>query len=227
LQAEQESLDQRILGIASSLCQQLGITNYNPGIIAWVSFIPRGRAMVEMPFDEAILSRSQIMLPAAMRDRLEPEEWKPILASALINSKKLRRKAIERVLTALGVLVAISITLIVTLPILLPTPVRSCSNSGVCTYAPEGFMIGLIVGLFLPLGGTPVLGVIITRRLSYVADRRAAELVGTAYFLGVLNKIANIAGGQVMARKRIGGPLSPFPSLGSRIVNLQNYTGLS
>jgi hypothetical protein len=33
--------------------------------------------MVEMPFDEVILSRSQIMLPAAMRTRLEPDKWKP------------------------------------------------------------------------------------------------------------------------------------------------------
>jgi hypothetical protein len=205
----------------------LGIANYNPGIIGWVSFIPRGRGTVEMPFDEVILSSSQIMLPAAMRDKLEPEEWKPILASALINSKNLRRKAIEQVSTALAVLVGISITLILTLPILLPTPVRSCSNGGVCTYAPEGFMIGLIVGLFLPLGATPILGVILTRRLSYLADREAADLVGTAYFFGVLNKIANIAGGQVMARKRVGGPLSPFPSLGSRIINLQDYTGQS
>jgi hypothetical protein len=75
LQAEQEALDQKILGIVSSLCQQLGITNYNPTIISWVSLIPRGRAMVEMPFDECILSKSQIMLPAATRTKLDPEEW--------------------------------------------------------------------------------------------------------------------------------------------------------
>ena len=95
LQAEQEALDQRILGIVSSLCQQLGITNYNPTIISWVSIIPGGRAMIEMPFDEVMLSKSQITMPAGMQTRLEPEEWRAILASALIMSKKLRRNLLE------------------------------------------------------------------------------------------------------------------------------------
>jgi hypothetical protein len=225
-QAEQESLDQRILGIVSSLCQQLGITNYNPQIVAWVSFIPRGRAMVEMPFDEAILSNSQIMLPAAMRDKLEPEEWKPIIASALIVSKKLRRKMIGRTLMGLGVLAAISVTLFLTLPILLPGLVTTCSKSGSCGQEPLGFMIASF-GILIPLVGTPILGVLFGRKVKLAADRMAGKLVGTVYFLGVVNKIASIAGGQASARKRISGPLSPFPSLQSRILNLQSYTGPS
>ncbi len=225
MQAEQEALDQKILGIVSSLCQQLGITNYNPSLVAWVSYVPRGRYSVEMPFDEAILSRYQIMLPAAMMTKLEPEEWRPIIASALIMSKKLRRKMIERILTGLAILIAISVTLFLTLPILLPGLVTTCSKSGTCGQEPLGYMIAILIGPLLLIIGTPILGFLFGRRLKFVADRMAGELVGTSYFLGVLNKIANIAGGQVMARKRIGGPMSPFPSLGSRIVNLQNYTG--
>jgi hypothetical protein len=226
LQAEQEALDRRILETVSSLCQQLGITNYNPQIVSWVSLIPRGRAMVEMPYDEVLLSKREIMLPAAMRTKLEPEEWKPIIASALIMSKKLRRKVIGRMLMGLGVMIAITVGLFLTLPILLPGMVTACRN-GSCGTAPLGYMIALYVGLPLPFIGTPILGVVFGRRLRSVADRRAADLVGLAYFLGVLNKIANIARGQASGRKRLGGPLSPFPSLKSRILNLQNYTGLN
>ena len=222
MQAEQEALDQKILGIVSSLCQQLEITNYNPGIVSWVSLIPRGRAMVEMPFDEVILSRSQVMMPAAMRTKLEPEEWRPILASALILSKKLRRKIIGRLLVGLAVLIGISASLFVTLPILLPNLVRSCSSNGSCGYAPLGYMIAVLVGIPLPLFGSVILLFVTGRRVKLVADRMAGDLVGTKYFLEVLNKIANLAQGQIMTRKRMGGPLSPFPSLASRIVNLQN-----
>ena len=179
--------------------------------------------MVEMPFDEVILPRSQIMLPAAMRNKLEPEEWKPLIASALIMSKKLRRKIIGRVLVGLAILIAISVTLFRTLPILLPSPVTTCRN-GTCGTAPLGFMIAVYVGLSLPVMGTPILGIVFGRRLRLAADSMAGDLVGTTYFLGVLNKIANISG-QATDRKRIGGPFSPFPSLASRILNLQNYPG--
>ncbi len=138
--------------------------------------------------------------------------------------KKLRRKIIGRLVAGLAVLIAISATLFLTLPILLPNLVRSCSSNGSCGYAPLGYMIAVLVGVPLPIFGSLILAFVTGRRLKLVADRMAGELVGTAYFLGVLNKISNMAQGQVMTRKRMGGPLSPFPSLASRIVNLQNST---
>ena len=67
--------------------------------------------MIEMPFDEVMLSKSQITMPAGMRTKLDPEEWRPILASALIMSKRLRRKLVERVLIGLAALIAVSIVL--------------------------------------------------------------------------------------------------------------------
>ena len=180
--------------------------------------------MVEMPLDECLLLKSQIMLPAPMRSKLEPDEWKPIIASTLIQSKKLRKKMVERVLLGLVILVAISALLFLTLPSLLPTLVTSC-RSGTCGTAPLGYYIAVYVGTSLPFIGTPILGILFARKLKMNADRQAADLVGTSNFLLVLNKIGNVAGGQVQARKRLGGPLSPFPTLGSRIVNLQTYSG--
>lgn len=183
--------------------------------------------MIEMPFDEVMLSKSQITMPAGMQTKLEPEEWRPILASALIMSKKLRRKLLERVLIGLAALIAVSALLFVTLPVLLPGLVTTCSKSGACGQEPLGFTIASFVGLPLPLVGASVIFVLSARKLNSLADRMAADLVGTAYFLGVLNKIASFAGGQVNSRKRMGGPLSPFPSLGSRILKLQNYVAPS
>jgi len=161
--------------------------------------------MVEMPYDEVLLSKYEIMLSAAMRTKLEPDEWKPIVASALIMSKKLRRKLLERMLVGLAILVAISVALFLALPILLPSQVTSCKN-GYCSTSPVGYMIAFFVGVPLPFIGTPILALAFGRRLKYVADSMAAELVGTAFFLGVLNKIANMAGG-----KRAVGSVSADP----------------
>ena len=88
-------------------------------------------------------------------------------------------------------------------------------------------MIASLVGIPLPLVGATIILVLSARRLNSLADRMAADLVGKAYFLGVLNKIADLSGGQVNSRKRMGGPLSPFPSLGSRILRLQDYSSPS
>ena len=179
--------------------------------------------MVEMPLDECILSKSQIMLPAAMRSKLEPDEWKPIVASALILSKKLRRKMLERTLIVLAALILVSASLFLTLPALLPGLVTSC-RGGTCGTAPLGYYIAVYVGLTLPIIGTPITAILLGRKLKLVADRMAAEIVGVSSFLLVLNKIANLAAGQTQAKKRLGGPLSPFPSLSSRIINLQTHT---
>ena len=54
--------DQKILDGTRSVCQQLGITNYNPVAVAWQALLARGRSMLEIPFDECILTGSQIIL---------------------------------------------------------------------------------------------------------------------------------------------------------------------
>ena len=214
--------DQKILDGARSSCQQLGITNYTPMAVAWQAVFSRGKGFIEIPFDECILMGSQIILPAGVRGKLEPEEWKPIITSTLILSKKLRKQLAERILIALGGLIAVALALVFTLPILLPGTVRSCSSGGTCTNQPLGFMIAIFIALPLIALGTPIFGVLFSRGLKLVADGKTADLVGQAYFLGVLNKIASIAPpNQVGARKRIGGPFGIYPSLQARIQYLQ------
>ena len=215
--------DQKILDGTRSVCQQLGITNYNPVAVAWQALLARGRSMLEIPFDECILTGSQIILPAGMRGKLEPGEWKPIIASTLILSKKLRKQLAERILIGLAGLIVVAVALFLTLPILVPQTVYTCDKSGVhCGNSPLGYMLAVFIGLPLVLIGTPIIGVIFARGLKLVADGKTADLLGQSYFLGVLNKVATIAPpNQVRARKRIGGPLGIYPSLQARIQYLQ------
>lgn len=76
--------DQKILENTRSLCQSLDVKNYAPVLVAWENWVPqtslwRGRSrMIKVPPDECLLTSSQVVLPAVMRGRLEPNEWKAI-----------------------------------------------------------------------------------------------------------------------------------------------------
>ena len=84
--------DPQILAITRELCQQLNITNYDPTFVSWQVYAyenrrnPRNRK--EFPPDDCLLEKYSVTLPGSMRERLEPGEWKPIIASSLIFSKK-------------------------------------------------------------------------------------------------------------------------------------------
>src|SRR5207244_6092793 len=88
--------DPQILAITRELCQQLNITNYDPTFVSWQVYAyenrrnPRNRK--EFPPDDCLLEKYSVTLPGSMRERLEPDEWKPIIASSLIFSKKMRRR---------------------------------------------------------------------------------------------------------------------------------------
>lgn len=211
--------DQKILENTRSLCQQLEITNYKPIAVAWQSMILGGgrRSGYEMPFDEVQLMQSQIIMPAGMRGRLEPDEWKPIIASALIASKKLRGQMAERIIVGAAVFVAIAVILFLTLPGLFPQPVQTCKG-GSCGTGPLGYMLALFISFPLVAIGTGVLGVFFIKKLKLTADLRAAELLGTAYILSILNKIASMIPPELAQAKPRG---AIFPSLQQRIKNLQ------
>src|SRR5215472_7922760 len=85
--------DDKILNILRDLCQRLNINDYNPTSITWKSEVEkRGRSgpYYEMlPYDECILEKNTVMLPEDMREHIEPDEWKPIIASALFYKRTL------------------------------------------------------------------------------------------------------------------------------------------
>src|SRR5205807_4429465 len=80
--------DQRILGITKELCLQLNIADYNPIFVSWEGFDSRSRVPVEFRYDECLIERNCVTLSAKMKDVLEPDEWRPIIASSLIFTKK-------------------------------------------------------------------------------------------------------------------------------------------
>ncbi|HVH15621.1 MAG TPA: hypothetical protein VNA15_07895 [Candidatus Angelobacter sp.] len=90
--------DDKILQITSELRQQLNVTNYNPTSVTWKYEVAKrtryGFVMRVLPWDQCVPDRNTVILPDSVRDKLEPDEWRPIIASALFYKKKLRTRLV-------------------------------------------------------------------------------------------------------------------------------------
>ena len=159
-----------------------------------------------------------------MRGKLEPDEWKPIIASSLIFSKKLRRRTLYGFLLSALVFVALAITVMMEFPVLFPQPFTSTDKLGNAYTVPIGQAIGGPLGVVLAFAGTILTGTILARRTRMAADERAAYLVGATLFLGTLKKIAELSNpGQQWRRGGFAKPFPLLPSLPVRIARLERY----
>lgn len=124
-----------------------------------------------------------------MKDMLEPEEWRPLIASSLIFSKKLRSNVFRGLILSLAAFVSLAIVLFFELPILLPQP-YTVSKSGSSQTSALGYLIAGPLALVIVLFGPVVISVTYARMLRRIADRKAADMVSVTGFLATLNKVA-------------------------------------
>ena len=133
-----------------------------------------------MPADQCAFRRSRVYLPRSMKNKLEPHEWKPLLASSLIYQydRGLRlRLNLAPFVTVLGPLILLAVALVLVTPVL---------GSGVFV----GVFVGVdIILIFVAIfyGGARFARY--ARRLWLTADRFAAESIGKESLLSVLQKI--------------------------------------
>src|SRR5216683_3097888 len=161
--------DQRILDITRELCIQLDITNYNPTFISWETLDSRSRRPIEFRYDECLVEKYCLTLSAKMKDALEPDEWRPIIASSLIFSKKLRSRIFKGLILSLATFVALALVLFFALPILLPQP-YTVSRSGASQTSALGYFIAGPLALVLVFFGPIVASVTYARMLRRIAD---------------------------------------------------------
>ena len=221
--------DPQILQITNSLCQQLDITNYHPTFVSWQVYAYKNRRNPtnrrEFPSDECLLEKYSITLSGSMRGKLEPDEWKPIIASALIFSKKMRRRTFYGFLFPGILFVALAFLIFVEFPILFPQPYSS-TDRGTPFTVPIGSVFGNIIALILGGPGTVVVGTILARKTRLLADKRAAGIVGNEVFLSSLRKIAGLSSPQQWKKRggSFAGPVPLLPRLDSRITYLETST---
>jgi len=216
--------DQRILGLTKDLCLQLDIANYNPTFVSWETLDSRVRGGVEFRYDDCVIEKYCMTLSANVKDILEPDDWKPIVASSLIFSKKLRSRGLRQTGVIFAVLLAMSVLLSFALPVLLPQPFTTTTRSGSSYTSTLGAAIFPLTALALVIPGTVIISVVIARRLKSLADREAADIVSATAFVTTLEKIARTMREKGYQERRfVRGRIPLLPDIQTRILRMKGY----
>jgi len=184
------------------------------------------RGQVEFPVDECLLERDCVTLSAKMKNVLEADDWRPILASSLIFSKKFRTRIFGAIVSSFTLLLVLAIVLFAGLQILLPQSYTAMTRSGVSVTNPIGYYIAIPLDLGLVPLGTVIVALVYAKRLRVLADRKAADMASATVFIATLQKImdSKVQSGD---RRGIVGRfvLVPLlPSLHARISKLRSYS---
>jgi hypothetical protein len=219
-QSPPSEYDQRVLDIARELCLQLDIPGYNPTFISWEILDSRTRRDVEFRYDECLVERYCLTLSGRMKGVLEPDEWRPIIASSLIFSKKLRKRILKGIILSLAAFLLVALALFLELPVLLPQPYTVTKRGSSQTSALGYFIAQLLAVALVPLGSILISGQY-AKRLRRLADKKATDLVSASAFLSSLNKVAETERVTGYREQGIRGTVQLLPSLQTRISNIQ------
>jgi len=221
--------EQDILRIAQELIEQLDVSRFRPVTVSWAEDVPwtfidsekpmpelAGSVKRDVPVGWCVFTWDTVILPTGMKGKLDPEEWRPLLASSLIYEARL----------SLGRNLGF---------IFLSTPIMidalgwwelfavSTPASGI----PGLLLILDIAGLFGALLLSGFLVKWFSRNLRLRADALAAELVGKETLERVLRKMRalGLVDSYAGLTWRRGYPFSSElmngrPSLAERIANL-------
>jgi len=183
--------DQRIIEITHELCHQMDIASLIPKKVVWADIIALSKGSMKVGSDECV-TNGEIVLPERIRGKLRPDEWTPIIASALAFERKLKRRVMGHQLRRFFLPGFLPLALIV-LVLMISNPDQA--------YGVMGLLIsGIIILLFL----TKYLSASYVRSMRLQADRMAADLVGRDKMIDVLRKIDEMKLKDVEKRKRSG-----------------------
>jgi hypothetical protein len=182
-----------ILEIVKGLCRQLGLSNYNPQSLLWSDYaFDTGEHIspLEMAYDRPILFSDKIVLRKKARDVLEPEEWKSIIAPALIAKKRWPHAVRNMALTIFGSLLVALVAGTLALPFLFPeqTVIRNRVGDPLGLVNAAGlsyFLIGIIVYIILGF----LLFLRWAKRLGRRAERETVQLIGKEQYLKTFKKL--------------------------------------
>ena len=204
--------DRGILDVAEEVYLQLKIpekTGFHVRKIEWFDNLAPSQCWIELGI---------IRLPTSMMGKLQPEDWKPLIASRLYYAYDpiLRRGLYRgRAVKLVGIFL-VGLGIVIGTRILLPcSPGRDLI----------GFLaLGMIsLAMFWSMGKP-------NKRFGEMllsADRKAADLIGKGEFLAVLRKIERLEPPAYRADPELSAPsypesLAPFPTLRERIKNLSS-----
>ncbi len=194
--------DEKILELSQKLCRELRVTRKKPQKLVWSETVPSDECEFTPP---AFRSRG-IRLNLALRDKLAPEEFGPIIASSLIFTKIRQWEEIRLFLPML-----LPWILVVSIVLLFRQRVdpRAIVTIAIITWP----LIALVSATRFARH---------LRRLKLIADKRAADFVRRESLLSTLTKIEGLRLKDVEVLRRGGfrAILSSKPTIDQRIGNL-------
>jgi hypothetical protein len=202
--------DRLFLQVAFDECQKLNLARFSPSQgLVWT---PRLQA------DQCVFFRNYLILPMSTQGKLEAEDWRPLMGSALLFRNSYRRLYVPGrnfpLLVAVGFVTVIA-TVALALSFLAPFGINQ----------PGSPLPALVV--FPLLAFNALLGVFgrrsDARALRLKADRRAFQRDKGGDLLNTLLKIQGLHLPEIEAREasRFRSRISLWPKLSKRIRNLQ------
>lgn len=211
--------DGGILTRAGELSDLLGVS-FRPVGITWMGNLGH---ILSLPSDQSLFAvkgprRGHVILPIALKERLELDEWRPLLASGMFYQL---RPEVRRIWSVAVRLVTTSIIVAIVFPFLLPL-----IGLSIISFQAEGLiLLALALWIILPRA----VNFHVVRKLRLKTDRRVAEILGREQFLQVLEKINSLhivdlderKGEKLTMWKR---RVSPWPTITERIDNLKRQS---
>ena len=209
------------------------ISRFEPETVSWQDYFvrsgfgfSRSNRPIMVPYDGCMFVGNQIILPESTKDKLQPEEWTPLIASELVYQRKLLEKRRMGLLIRILPLTAVYIVIPV---ILWQLGILNLQGTTIVRGAPTP----VVVAFFQLYTGTALifamilyilLGLRFNRQMRLKADAIAASLTGKAVFLSALQKIGR-AFPSIMTRGRPSLTYPPGrPSVEKRIEGIQAAT---
>lgn len=189
--------------------------NYHPNKVSWKDVILTGRSRDLVPSDGCEVVGT-LTLPARMRTRLDPEDWRPIIASSLVYEWKLNSRRAKHFLTCWLLYVIFPLSILTTLILFLFSP----------RDLPRIPAITLVIGI-IALGPALLITAPYAQKTRLLADTIAAErFVDRDSFIRVLEKIDALDLEDILKIERRRGLMVRFtrrPSISERIENLKAF----
>jgi len=189
-----------IVNLVNDLAKQIDVSGLSFSSVAWEQGIERRNrgwmairqptVFIPIPSDTAIFAGQMIYLVQNMQGKLTLDEWRPLLASALINYRKLRTRKIVWILSLVVPVLALYVAGWFLLPPLFPTT-TSCSygKCAVNNWAWDGLIIGgpiLAIALIIASALT-------MRRFKWIADKETARLFGADQLISSLRRVSEVS----------------------------------
>jgi hypothetical protein len=198
--ASQSPDDEKILKYAAELFRQLGITKPEPDTVVWVD---------RMNSDLVVVQFGEVRLPRNMMGRLTPEDWKPLLAPAIIYGYILSPREPRATITHMILPVGLGEV---------PLLIALIQIFHVTNRAYAGQLLFTIISLYILYEAIVLIFYLrwSKRGIPYAADRQAAEKFGREVLLAALAKYGEKINATRYPRKR----LHLWPTVGQRIERL-------